>query len=115
MKNKKGMTLVEIILTIALLAVLGIIISINAVGMLNREKDKTKTEQNERIIDACVTYCNLSSHKSNCPASTSATKDITVTTLYNDGLIDDDDYTDELKGKTLTAKYVNNELTCVFK
>ena len=109
MKNKKGMTLVEIILTIALLAVLGIIISINAVGMLNREKDKTKTEQNERIIDACLTYCNLSTHKSAC---TNGAK-ISISSLYSEGLIDENDYNvDRNRQLTININETSQEMTC---
>ena len=111
--NKKGMTLVEIILVVALLGLLAILISTNAISMLNKERDKKITEAQNRILEACKTYCSLSANKENNQCK--GTKPLSVELLYTDGLITEDDYNNsKKKNSSITVKIENAELTCNF-
>lgn len=111
--NKKGMTLVEIILVVALLGLLAILISTNAVSMLNKEKDKKTTEVQNRILEACKTYCSLSANKENDQCK--GTQSLSVESLYKDGLITEDDYNNIKKeNSSITVSITNAELTCNF-
>lgn len=55
-RDKKGFTLIEIIVTIALLAIIGTIITVNLVGLNNKQKEKEKARTESIIAAAAESY-----------------------------------------------------------
>lgn len=58
MKNT-GFTLVELIITIALIAIISVSIGVSIVGMLDREKDKQEEEFFATIENAACVYAEI--------------------------------------------------------
>ena len=114
--NKKGMTLVEIILVVALLGLLAVLISVNATAMLNKEKDKKKTEREKRIENACQTYCSLSKYKESDFCQVKDHDSINVQVLCNEGLLAEEDCDMSLynsyKSSDVVSEIKNGEFIC---
>ncbi len=58
--NKNGFTLIELMITIALLSLVGVVLSVNMVRLINDQKDDKKVEFKELIEEAACTYVILS-------------------------------------------------------
>lgn len=54
--NKKGFTLIELIVTIGLLGLVGVVISVNMVNTINKQNEKKKQEAIELIEEAGCAY-----------------------------------------------------------
>lgn len=84
-RNKKGFTLIEILVCIAIIAVMGIAIGIGT----NKLSQNTKNTNNENllkeILSAGNTYCQLSTKKSECIAGANVTFD----NLISAGVLDE--------------------------
>ena len=84
-RNKKGFTLIEILVCIAIIAVMGIAIGIGT----NKLSQNTKNTHNENllkeILSAGNTYCQLSTKKSECIAGANVTFD----SLISAGVLDE--------------------------
>lgn len=78
-RNKKGFTLIEILVCIAIIAVMGIAIGIGT----NKLSQNTKNTNNEKllkeILSAGNTYCQLSAHKLECTNDAKITFDKLIT------------------------------------
>ena len=74
-RNKKGFTLIEMLVCIAIIAVMGIAIGIGT----NKLSQNTKNTNNEKILKEILsagnTYCQLSTKKSECIAGANVTFD----------------------------------------
>lgn len=117
--NKKGFTLVELVITIALLGVLGMVIVSNMSGILNKEQDKQYDLFKSTLTKAACSYIHLNAGKtvrSTCVAKGKCS--VAVTVLLEQGLISDDDLIDPRKQDKISSKtyveitYQNNEFTC---
>ena len=84
-RNKKGFTLIEILVCIAIIAVMGIAIGIGT----NKLSQNTKNTNNEKILKEILsagnTYCQLSTKKSECIAGANVTFD----NLISAGVLDE--------------------------
>ena len=84
-RNKKGFTLIEILVCIAIIAVMGIAIGIGT----NKLSQNTKNTNNENllkeILSAGNTYCQLSAKKSECIDGATVTFD----NLISAGVLDE--------------------------
>ena len=80
MKNK-GFTLIELIITITLVAVISLSIGVSVSGMLSRQKEKQAEELKKTIEEAACVYSEVE--------DTSATS-VTLKTLIEAGLLDKD-------------------------
>lgn len=58
--KKNGFTLIELIVTIALLGLVGIVISFSMVNLLDNQKDERKSEFKSIMEEAACTYVLLS-------------------------------------------------------
>ena len=86
--NKKGFTLVELVITIALLGVLGMVIVSNMSGILNKEQDKQYDLFKATLSKAACSYIHLNAGKT--LRSTCITRgkcDVAVTVLLNKVLL----------------------------
>lgn len=116
---KNGFTLVELIVTILIMALIGIVISTNMVGLFSNEEDKEYENFVTKIEEAACMYVETASEdgfKSNCRKNGCT---ITTNQLIKKGYISDD--LKDPSNDTLVAgndKYsvkvtwVNNVKTC---
>ena len=103
--NKKGFTLIELIVTIALIGFVGIILSINMIKTINDQDDKNEAKAKELVSEAACAYASMnSSCDSGC--------NISGTTLIDDGLIDEKINGIEISGYNVAVTYVNGERIC---
>ena len=124
--NKKGFTLVELVITIGLLGLLGMVIVSNMSGLLNKQQDKQYASFKESLTKAACSYIHLNaakdeenpnkSLKSTCIIK--KTCSVTVGRLVEQGLISDEDLIDPRNKERLSNStpilitYQNNEFTC---
>ena len=98
--NNKGFTLIEIIAVITILALLGVIITINLSDTLKQTKQKKCEEFVKLIEDSACTYAGLSSKKVAC--NRSSCSPIKLKLLIEEGFIDEE--TDPCTEKKIDTK-----------
>ena len=101
--NKKGFTLVELVVTIAILVTVTLVAVPSIANMTNRNKQKQKDRIEQLILDAKDTYFSFNESEST----------VTVSKLINEKLIDENSISDIVNstcsiGKSATQ--INN--TC---
>lgn len=106
--NKKGFTLVELMATIGLLAIMSLVIGVNITSILKSTKQNEEEFNKEQIEKAaCVYYSSDSSEGLNKNGSTN----ITVEDLIKSGLLDET-YKNE-NGKIIIT-FNDNEKKCSY-
>ena len=65
MKNKKGFTLVELLVTIGLIGLIGSVVAINMVG-LSQKQEKKEIDRIENIVEAALEVCVSKEGTGNC-------------------------------------------------
>lgn len=85
MKNKNGFTLVEILVCIAIIAVMGIAIGVSTNKMSKNTKNTNNENLLKEILSAGNTYCQLSTKKSECIDGATVTFD----NLISAGVLDE--------------------------
>lgn len=118
---KNGFTLIELIVTIVIMALIGIVITTNMVGLFSEEEDKEYERFVQKLEEAACIYVETSwddTKNDDCRASGNCT--ITVQELISKGYIDDktkDPSTGEIvnSSKKIAVKWVSNVKTCKFE
>ena len=100
MKNK-GFTLIEMVITIALLALVGVVVSTNVLKLINNQKEEKKEEVKLLMEEAACTYAILNNATS-----------VTGTTLIGEGLIDEVINGYNVSDYRVAIYFVNNERIC---
>ena len=118
--NKKGFTLIELIVTIGIMILVGLVIVTNMSGILSKQNDAEYESFKKNIEDsACIyveTQPNESSYsKNNCRNNGGC--NIPIKNLIETGLIEDnlkDPTTGNVidRNKTVSVKWVDNVKTC---
>ena len=85
---EKGFSLVELIVVVVILAVIALVSVPVVNNIINDSKEKSYMEQERSIVAAARTY--MTSHSSELPSSTAATKCVTVSDLKTEGLLKDE-------------------------
>ena len=102
MKNK-GFTLVELIITITLIAIISVSIGVSVTGMLSRQEEGQAEEFAKTISDAACVYAELNNITTN--------ETITVQTLIDAGLLSRE-LTNPLNDESITlSKYTDSNVT----
>ena len=109
MKNK-GFTLIELIVTITLIAIISVTIGVSVSGMLGRQDEKDAEDMKATIESAACVYVEVN----NIIGNTSVSLD----ELVKEGLLDKD-LTNPLDNTTLSGSvditWDNGEKTCTYK
>lgn len=106
--NTKGFTLTELIITIALIGLIGILVTASSLNDLKKEKEKTEQRITQMIEDAACTYAITSDEcKNGCRVSGD--------TLVNEGLIDEFINEKDMKAKQVQVSFVNGERICTLQ
>lgn len=119
--NKSGFTLVELIVTIGLMVLLGLVIVSNLSSNLTKEQDKQYELFKSTLENAACTYIELSTNKSLKNTCKSSGCNVSIGDLYDNQLIQDEDLknpkTDEGINLTKVIKitYVDGVKTCVYQ
>ncbi len=124
----RGFTLIEILVVIALLAVVTLVIANNMVGMQGRERENEYENYKMRLESAACSYIekmDYSDKKSECKRNASSEScKITIKNLIESGLIADDMYNPkegkvvgdrELLDDYVLVQYVRGEKTCTLQ
>jgi len=104
--KRSGFTLVELIVTIALLGMVGIVISMNMISVINKEKDKDKAEFKSIMEEAACAYTGLS--YVSCPGECT----IPGESLMDANMIDEVVNGFKVKEYSVKVTYENNKKIC---
>lgn len=88
--KKAGFTLIELIITMGLIALFGIVIANNLTGLFTKQQDNEYTEFKKTLENAACAYLDLTNgkaKKNTCQSSGSVT--IPISTLLGEGLIEE--------------------------
>lgn len=114
MMNNKGFTLIEILVVVALLAVISVTVGISMSGMLSRQEENKISKYEKTIENAACAYAEIYNIKDNA--------DVTIDTLIKEGLLSKD-LTNPKTNKSVTEYgsskvniiWENYEKKCEFK
>ncbi len=94
--NKKGFTLIELIVVIALIGIIGVVVTISLTDTFKKTQERDCTEFIESIKEAGCTYASLSNidtvsgeRKPNCDRSVTSTCTYTIGQLIEQDMIDE--------------------------
>ena len=90
MKNRKGFTLTELLVAIAMIAVIGTVIIVNTVSINKRAKDTEYDRMVENVINSAKTYVSLYPEEFGDLYSTKAFSYISLKELVHSGLLDEE-------------------------
>ncbi|MCI8394555.1 MAG: type II secretion system protein [Bacilli bacterium] len=121
MTNKNGFTLIELIATIGLMVLMGIVITNNLSSLFSQQEDDEIESFQEVLESAACTYIDLSDPQIKQKKATCKTNGCSVTAsiLITNGLLDED-LINPLTGKKITGSeviqiaYPNKEKTCTY-
>lgn len=122
MHKKNGFTLIELVATIALMVLMGVIIANNLNSLFSSREEEDVTDFKELLESAACTYIDLSDPQIKLKKETCKTSGCTVTTsvLITNSLLDED-MKNPLTGAKITGSevikisYPNGEKTCVYE
>lgn len=103
-KKKKGFTLVELIVTIGLMALIGVVIAMNMSGLFSKQNDEEYENFKKRIEDSACIYVETkwsSTKRQNCKTNNNC--EITINELITEGYIEDN-----LKDPSTGDKIIEN-------
>ena len=113
--KKSGFTMIELVVSIGLIALIGTLIVANMGNVLSGEKDKQYEEFLATIQNAACTYVDVDKTKKNqcCPNNKCVGKtcSVTVEQILNKGLIEEKDLMDP---KTKTSVKVTDSVSVSF-
>lgn len=112
--NRKGFTLVELLMVIILLAIIGIIIIPNMNNIINKSKNRSCESLKKNIISATKIYVNENKYDLgfSCTSSNNSYKDITLEVLINAGKINSPITNPKTKKEIDTTSKVRVEFNC---
>ena len=88
MKNKKGFTLVEIIVSLVILSLIGLVIGLNLRGMLKSNEAKAKLDLDRKIVSAAELFVSQNADLVNQLETSRGFVEIYISQLINSGFLD---------------------------
>lgn len=122
MKNNNGFTLIELIVTVALLAVLSVVVGLSVTNMMDGQKEKQYEEYVSTLEEAGCVYAEHNKLTASVCSSSPASCKVKLNSLISAGLVKKD-LTNPNNKKLIsqnTTSYIqiswsNNEKKCVYK
>lgn len=121
MMKKNGFTLIELIITIGLMVLIGVLVANNLTSLFSRQEDISINDFKTEIEEAACVYIDLSdptikSKKAECKSRGCT---ITIGSLIQNGLLDENRINPMTKEKisgsdTVRISYPNGEKTCIY-
>lgn len=121
MKRKDGFTLIELIITIGLMVLMGVLVANNLTSLFSRQEDASIDDFKTEIEEAACVYIDLSdpaikSKKAECKSHGCT---VSIGSLIQNGLLDENRINPLTKEKisnldVVKINYVNGEKTCTY-
>lgn len=104
-KNKKGFTLVELIVVLAIISVLGVTVGLSMTKLSQNTKDNNNETLMKEVLSSAQAYCMLASKKNKCTNGAN----ITIKTLVENGNLDEKIYDKVNPAKKDNVKFEEND------
>ncbi len=121
MKRKNGFTLIELIVTIGLMVLIGVVIANNLTSVFSHREDENISDFQNMLQDAACLYIDLSDPEIKNLKATCKSNGCTVKTgkLIENGLLDENEVNPLTKQKingleSITIRYINGEKICTY-
>lgn len=105
-KNKKGFTLVELIVVLAIISVLGVTVGLSMTKLSQNTKDNNNETLMKEVLSSAQAYCMLASKKSKCTNGAN----ITIKTLVENGNLDEKIYDKVNPAKKNNVKFLESDV-----
>lgn len=105
-KNKKGFTLVELIVVLAIISVLGVTVGLSMTKLSQNTKDNNNETLMKEVLSSAQAYCMLASKKSKCTNGAN----ITIKTLVENGILDEKIYDKVNPAKKNNVKFLESDV-----
>lgn len=117
--NNKGFTLIELMASLVLIALISITIGVGVTDMLDRQLETNYSNYKKQIEDAACTYVGLSTYNEACKTNRQ-TCTVSASTLITEGLIAEDLENPQTKepinsSESVLVKWENNEKKCTYQ